>query len=73
MHESSRNTGMFILIDLCKCLNVYSLHTFGTNMRIRKMVASIIIPAENIPLLMLMYPERENVTRTRATKTTLEM
>ena len=37
------------------------------------MVASSIIPAENIPLLMLMYAGRENVTRTRATKTTLEM
>ena len=38
-------------------------------MRIRKMVASSIIPAENIPLLMLMYSRSRNVTRARATKT----
>ena len=49
------------------------LHTFGTNMRIRKMVASSMIPAENIPLLMLMYSRSRNVTSARATKTTLEM
>lgn len=37
------------------------------------MVARSIIPPENIPFLVLMYALSRNVTRTRVTKTTLEI
>jgi len=60
-----------ISVDIVK-LYIY-IYTLGTNMRIRKMVARSIIPPENIPFLVLMYALSRNVTRTRVTKTTLEI
>jgi hypothetical protein len=49
------------------------IDTFGRKISAKKIVVRMNIPATNIPVPMLMYVLRENVTRASTTITILEM
>ena len=55
------------------CVSKINLATLGMKISAKKIVVSMNIPATNIPVPMLMYDLRENVTSARTTSTILEM